>query len=289
MTALGKLTLVFVFLLAIAWFALTVVLFSTRNNWKVEAERTQKAATELANANNSVQETLRSERKANEDFERTQKANADRMKQMLDKREGDYKSLDSSYRKLLADQRKLEAAELAITAREQKLQNEIDFKNGILGKYEIELDTSARELQTAKTEREDARREENLQKRRAEQYADQVRSLSDIVAELKQSGATLKGNVRPVAPDGFRGTVERVVGNLVEFTPGSNTGLRANTKLTVYRDNPPKWIGYIQVTDQIDPDKSVGVFELPFNVKNPQAADLPRKGDLIIPATATSK
>jgi hypothetical protein len=114
--------------------------------------------------------------------------------------------------------------------------------------------------------------------------------LSEQLQDLKQSGATAKGGVaRPLAPEGFRGTVQVVAGNLVEFTPGGNTGLRANTRLIVYREAkgnvPTKFLGHITVSDQIDPDKAVGTFELSSVVKAPKAEDYPKKGDIIIAGT----
>ena len=74
-------------------------------------------------------------------------------------------------------------------------------------------------------------------------------------------------------------------GEFVEITPGGATGLQSGTKLLVKRLDPknPKFVGYLIVRDEIDPDKAACQFELPKNVTRPSADDYPQPGDVVEP------
>jgi|GEM_PF-3813401 len=291
MTALGKLAVIMVFMLSLVWFGMTVNLFSTRTNWKAEFDKSQKNYQQVEAENKMLIAKYQSERDSYDAAKGVLSADRDRLQAGLTLAQDQYRSLNESYAKKIADERALDVAQTESLALRKKLQDELDNKNLALKKYEADIDTLKRSEQIALVQRDNSTREADTQKQRAESFADQVRTLSETLQDYKQSGALVKGNARPIAPEGFRGTVQEVgkEGEYLQFTPGSNTGLRPNTKLVIYREakglQAGKFLGYVIVTEQIDPDKTIGVFERSVNVKNPKPDDYPKKGDILKPPT----
>ncbi len=291
MTAMGKLAVLMVFMLSLVWFGMTVNLFATRTNWKAEFDKSQKNYQLVETENKALIGKYQAERDSYDAAKQVLTADRDRLQAALTLAQDQYRSLNESYAKKIADERALDVAQTESLALRKKLQDELDNKNLALKKYEADIDTLKRSEQIALVQRDNSIREADTQKNRAETFADQVRKLSETLQDYKQSGALVKGNARPLAPEGFRGTVQEVgkAGEYLQFTPGSNTGLRPNTKLMIYREaqglQAGKFLGYVIVTEQIDPDKTIGVFERSVNVKNPKADDYPKKGDILKPAS----
>ena len=108
---------------------------------------------------------------------------------------------------------------------------------------------------------------------------DQAEMLANYRA---QYGELVPGSRRVLLPPTFRGTVQKVEGELVIFTPGLDAGVQKGAELTVARYGPnPTYLGTITVL-AADPKEASGRFTAPPG-KRPGPNDFPRVGDVVTP------
>lgn len=292
MTPLGKMLAIFVFLVALVWAWLTVNTFVSRTNWRAEAERAQKQASATADAHEKLRLQTEAERAAT-------KAEIESVRRDRDAAIATASSLS----KEVADLKIKIADELAKANAANPMENDKNSRQLVLQKEVDNLTASlklaqdkevrlTKDMADARIQQEQAQRDAAAEKQRAATLESQLRTKDD---KLQEALARLKAGVgegvavRPTAPDGFRGTVQKVgtTGEFVEITPGGGTGLRAGTRLTVKRYDPknPKFVGYLTVRDEIDPDKAAAQFEpLPRRGNRPLSADdFPKVGDVVEP------
>ena len=281
MTAIGKMMVIFVFLLSLVWAGLVVNTWATRTNWKAEADKQSKIAKENYDGAKSIGEQAKADRSASDAKNAALQANLDRNQQQLIEERDQYSKLYSAYdTKLKADlqnDKKTDNLMLEIT----KLQNQVDVQTANLKTMEADLNNQIRVSEKNQNEKNAAVRAANAEKQARELLVTRLQELQEKLAQLNQGG---KGNARPLPPDDFRGTVQVYSGGFVEISPGLNAGLKPGTLLTIRRTEGAKnFIGTILIGDQVDPDKAVGTWSPPYGVKVPKGDDFPKKGDEVVP------
>ena len=286
MTAIGKMMVIFVFLLSLVWAGLVVNTWATRTNWKAEADKQNKLAKENYEGAKSLSEQAKADRSASDARVAALQANVERLQQQLTEQRDQYTKLYTAYdTKLKADlesDKKVSQLMVEIT----KLQNQVDLQSANLKTMEVDLNAQIRVTESNKNQKEEAVRSANAEKQRADLLVDRLQKLEEEYAQLKQGGG--KGNLRPLPPDEFRGTVVNFEGKgtqgFIEMTPGLNAGLKPGTLLKVVRRTGNKnYIGTILIGEQVDPDRAVGTWTAPYGVKVPKGDDFPKPGDEIVP------
>ncbi len=281
MTALGKIMVVFVFLLSLVWAGLVVNTWATRTNWKAEADKQNKIAKENYEGAKALSEQAKADRSASDAKLAALQANVDRLQQQLIEQREQYTKLYAAYDTKLKADRVSDNAVTELTNDKTKLQNQVDVQSKNLIAMETDLNNQIRETEKNKNMREEAVRSANSEKQRADLLVDKLQKQAEALAAALAGG---RGNIRPLAPEDFRGTVRSYSGGFVEITPGLNAGLKKDTVLRIRRTQGNKnYIGTITIGDIVDPDKAVGTFTLPFGVKNPKADDYPKVGDEVVP------
>jgi len=290
MTPLGKMLSIFVFLLSLVWAWLTVNTFVSRTNWKVEAEKYHKAATETSTGVDAILREVEAERQAT------------KSKLLAAERDRDAAVASVATLRKEVDELKVNIdAKLAAAAaanpevnkeniRQKELQTEVGDLTGSLKSAQDRVVLLTKDTSAAKILQEQAQREADAERQRAATLEGQLRTTDD---QLKEAQTRLKAGVgegvavRPSPPEGFRGTVKAVSssGEFVEITPGGNAGLRENTKLRVIREKPPTFLGHLIVRSEINPDSAACQFVPAARPRNKplSADDLPKPGDLVRP------
>lgn len=284
MTAIGKMMVIFVFLLSLVWAGLVVNTWATRTNWKVEADKQSKLAKENYEGAKSLSEQAKADRSASDARAAALQANVERLQQQLTEQRDHYTKLYTAYdTKMRADlesDKKVSQLMVEIT----KLQNQVDLQSANLKTMEVDRNGQIRVTESNKNQKEEAVRSANAEKQRADLLVDRLQKLEEELAVAKLGG---KGNLRPLPPEDFRGTVVAFKGQgtegFIEITPGLNAGLKPGTLLNVVRKTGNKnYIGTILI-EQVDPDRATGTWRPPFGVKIPKGDDFPKPGDEIVP------
>ncbi len=278
MTVLGKMMVIFVFLLSLVWVGLVVNTWATRTNWKAEAEKQSKVAKENYEGAKSLAEQSKAERAALEAKVAAMQANVERLQlQNIEERDQKTKIYNAYEAKLKAD-RSSDAKVAELTTEIAKLQNQVDVQSTNLKTMEADLNVQVRDTEKNKNLKDEAVRSANESKERADSLTVKLQNQQD------KMGAGGAGNLRPLVPEGFRGTVTGYEAGFVQMTPGLNSGLRSGMILTVRRPKGDKnFIGTILVGDVVNPGDAVGTWTPPFGVKKPTADDYPKAGDEIVP------
>jgi len=151
-------------------------------------------------------------------------------------------------------------------------------------KAQLQAEDLAKRLTQLETEAKMSRDE--LMRARAEAVAERQRSevLMKRVDELtrklaKETGDPVKA---PTVPEGFRGTVTQVDGDLLTITPGADAGVQKGVVLEVYRSGTPsKSLGQVKILS-VNPKEAVGRFT--STTAKPAADELPKVNDILRPA-----
>jgi multidrug efflux pump subunit AcrA (membrane-fusion protein) len=288
MTPLGKMLAIFVFLLALVWAWLTVNTYVSRTNWKAESDRYQKQALATAEAHEKLKLQAEAERSGTKAETESMKRDRDAAIDTVARLRDELKLLKDEIDAKLTTAAKNNPDINKALIRQTELQTEVANLTGSLATAQDQVVALNKTTATAKLLQEQAQRDADAEKQRAATLENALRNTDDKVKELTarlKQGVGAGDAIRPTAPEGFRGTVSKVgsTGEFVEITPGGATGLRAGTKLVVKRLDPknPKFVGYLIVRDEIDPDKAAAQFVLPANVTRPSAADYPQPGDVV--------
>ncbi len=281
MTALGKMMVIFVFLLSLVWAGMVVNSWVTRTNWKAEADKQNKIAKENYEGAKSIGEQAKADRSASDAKAAALQANVDRLLQQLVEQRDQSNKLYAAYDTKLKSDRLSDTKVADQLIEITKLQNQVDLQLANLKVMEADLNSQIRLTELNQNERNAAIRAANAEKQRAELLVARITALTEELAVAKLGG---KGNARPLPPDEFRGTVLSYESGFIEISPGLNAGLKPGTMLNIVRMiGNKKYIGTILIGDQVDPDKAVGTWQPPFGVKVPKGDDFPKKGDEIVP------
>jgi transcription initiation factor IIE alpha subunit len=284
MTAFGKMLVIFVFLLSITWAGFSIVTFVTRTNWRAESNKNLA----IANDNYKGAEGIKKQEIVSNDDNRSSNAalmaEVERLKEDLKSEKAISKNVTDAYEKKLASDRKNDATIIGLQANIKSLQDQAALNDQQLKDSNTALDTMTRKAKDAEAKMEDAILEAKSFKQQSERLTTRVQEFADKLAELRQGGGTNLLTGSPPAPENFRGTVRAYKDGFVEITPGLNSGLRAGTILKIQRlEGGGKFVGYLTVGADLNPDKAVGTWTQPAGVKKPTADDLPKVGDEVVP------
>lgn len=278
MTVLGKMMVIFVFLLSLVWVGLVVNTWATRTNWKAEAEKQSKIAKENYEGAKSLAEQSKAERAALEAKVAAMQANVERLQQQNTEEHEQKNKIYSAYEAKLKGDRASDGKIVDLTTEIAKLQNQVDVQSTNLKTMEADLNAQVRDTERNKNLKDEAVRSANESKERTDSLTVKLQNQQD------KMGAGGAGNVRPLAPEGFRGTVTGYEAGFIKMTPGLNSGLKPGMTLMVRRSKGDKnFIGTILLGDIVDPADAIGTWTAPSYVKKPTGDDFPQAGDEIVP------
>ena len=281
MTALGKMMVIFVFLLSLVWAGLVINSWATRTNWKAEAEKQNKTAKDNYEGAKAIAEQAKADRSASDAKLAALQANVDRLQLQNGEVREQYNKLYSTYENKLKIDRVSDKKVDELQNDIAQLLNQVKLQSDNLKTMETDLNSQIRVTEANRNQKDEAIRSANAEKQRADLLVARLQEVQDQLAQAKVGG---KGNLRPAPPEGFRGTVTAVSKEIVEISPGLNAGLKEGMLLNVVRKAGNKnYIGTILIGQQVDPNRAVGTWTAPFSVKKPTGDDLPKVGDEIVP------
>lgn len=277
MTIVGKILLFVVLVFSLIWAGLTVNVYVTRTNWANEVKRLQdkvkesadsaayqrKQAEETLNASAARVQGLQTEvnklRATNDQLTRNV---ADAQRQLGDK--------------LTAQQQQIPPDQL-LQSNIARLQRQVDLLQGSLSTMEKQLNEATIGAEKSKADAVRAQIDRDAALKRADDLEARLLTLNDQMNDLRSPGGR-GGSSRTAAPDGFRATVTRVDGDLVEISLGANAKLQSGAVLSLFRMKPAKYLGTLTIT-RVDPYGAVGQFSPPPGVTRPGPDARPQTGD----------
>jgi hypothetical protein len=282
MNTVGKILVVLNFLFAVIVGVLLVYDFAARNKWK-EAFESLKRESEVAQQSRTT--TSRATDKILED-NKTLTADLENRTKSLKDTEDQRAALEDGY-KLQIDElnknlRDKDVTLAAAAASKQRLANEIEGLNKTIKDREVSIVKLQADIKSFQTS---ALNFESLAKARQVQNENLLEQIRDISAKLARSesgvnpdAAVIRNPNEPNPPTVLiNGKIEKVDGDLVQLSLGTDHGLNRNNTLDVYRTNPSvKYLGMIRVVDAHD-RKSVARFVVTGNQGRPQL----KEGDLV--------
>ncbi len=298
MTILGKLLAILVFILSIAWTALTVNAYVTRTNWQKQAKDAQAKAKEAADAATAMKNLLDTEREAAEEARRSVAAERDRLYDQNVQLLKDRDALMRQYNDAFGDA-KTQAAKAAIQqANIDKLQKQVDSQDQQIRDKDKQLTDMTLSSQADRVAAERSRLDADAQRQRADRLEAKVQQQASELEEYRRQVGPLRqrgpGEQGPTpTPQDFRGNVTSRDGTerdlaagrdvLVTLTPGLDAGLRPGAVLTVHRSGQGagRYLGTVTVITANAKD-AVGRFT-PAAGRRATADDLPKPGDELIP------
>lgn len=281
MTALGKMMVIFVFLLSLVWAGLVINSWATRTNWKAEAEKQNKTAKDNYEGAKALAEQAKADRSASDAKLAALQANVDRLQLQNGEVREQYNKLYSTYENKLKIDRVSDKKVDELQNDIAQLLNQVKLQSDNLKTMETDLNSQIRVTEANRNQKDEAIRSANAEKQRADLLVARLQEVQDQLAQAKVGG---KGNLRPAPPEGFRGTITAVSKEIVEISPGLNAGLKEGMLLNVVRKVGNKnYIGTILIGQQVDPNRAVGTWTAPFSVKKPTGDDFPKVGDEIVP------
>jgi hypothetical protein len=277
MTALGKVLVFFVLLLALIWTGLTVNVYATRTNWANAARDWEKKAKEAQDSAN-YQRNL---------AQQTRDASAARIASLqteVDRLQGSTATLNTQVADLQKKLGDLEAvaqqagpAAQALQANIARLQKQVDLLQGSLSTMEKSLNEATIAAEKAKGNELKATIDRDAALKRADDLETRVLALTDQLADIRSGRTGVSARLAP--PDDFRATVTKVDGDQVEINLGANAKLQKGAVLSLWRAKPQvKYLGSLTIT-LVDPFGAVGTFSPPPGVTRPAADDRPKAGD----------
>ncbi len=281
MTALGKMMVIFVFLLSLLWAGLVINSWATRTNWKAEAEKQNKIAKDNYEGAKALAEQAKADRSASDAKLAALQANVDRLQLQNGEVRDQYNKLYSTYENKLKIDRVSGKTVDELQNDIAQLLNQVKLQSDNLKTMEVDLNAQIRVTEANRNQKDEAIRSANAEKQRADLLVARLQEVQDQLAQAKLGG---KGNLRPAPPEGFRGTITAVSKDIVEISPGLNAGLKEGMLLSVVRKVGNKnYIGTLLIGQQVDPDRAVGTWTAPFSIKKPTGDDFPKVGDEIVP------
>ncbi len=273
MTALGKITAVFVFLLSLIWFGLTAVVFNTRAEWKKEATAARKEANEIATAAENLKKQIVAERASNLAQLSAAKQTIDGLKRERDDALKLVKQTNDAAGVSLDSTQKLIPTIDTLQSTVGSLQSQNEIYASQRKALDEKVDTLALNAQEALRKANDAELQSKTLSRALEDKNEQIRAIQ----EAKQGAEAASGILD------FRGDVLDVRGgDIIVFSGGLNAGVRKGMKFIVKRNAEPYYLGTLVVNIDPDTNISAGVFK-PVNPLQTTGIYAPKKGDTITP------
>lgn len=279
MTLVGKIFVVAILIMSVAYMGLSMAVYSTHRNWKevVELPRDQAVGGKALGLKFQLED---------------EKAKNDELRLQLEKLDAQLAAEESAYRQNLA---KLETERAELLKESQRMQTElaelVQQNRTLTGT----VDSTQQNLSRLVAEVEQLRNEiRTTQARRDEMFAnvvDKTDTLHDAHGELQRQQERLnqltstlgiykqKLTAAGISPDGpvdnappaVRGLVTAVrQDSLVEISLGSDDGLRVGHTVDVYRNQT--YLGRVEIV-QTAPDRAVGKILKDFRKGVVQAGD----------------
>jgi hypothetical protein len=278
MTALGKILVFVVLLLALVWNALVVNAYVTRSNWKKAFDDSQANVSKASEAANA--ERVRADRS---------REAQDAVILQLREEVARLKTTEKSLNEAVKD---AETKAAAFQAVEQKVQTRDENEKANAKKTQDQVDILQKELNSSEKSRNDALIAEQKAKNDALQSkidADSARRRADeleaklLIARDPNRGAGGVGAIRPTVDKDFRAIVKEVnAEGLVTINLGSNAKLAKGVVLSIARYKPnAKYVGTLTITS-VDPFYATGRFAAPATIAKPGPDDLPKPGDEVL-------
>ncbi|MBY0459774.1 MAG: hypothetical protein K2V38_20840 [Gemmataceae bacterium] len=292
MSWLGKILTFVVAIGAVVWAALTVNVYVARTNWKARADTYEKALAASEKNRIAEQRMWEGERAALTAQLAAERGRNDRLDEGYKTLDADRVALKNEFEKLRAPFREAGIREQVADAQRKATLTELDSVRKTNDALQDDRVNLVREREQAFRDRLKAEGDARVQQARADDNAKKVLELTDVVAQLRQTGggggtaAVLRTIDRAAPPvmDGTRGTVKSVSGNLVQINIGIDAGLEPGSRLDVYRlANGGQFLGTLVVTKSIQPKEAVAEFRPARGVPLTQlrSDELPRAGDLV--------
>lgn len=270
MTILGKIMTIFVFILSLVWFWLTVNLYATRAEWKKAYETARKEAERNAKDTDDLKEQLRRERAS---IEGRQQAADQAVKAIALQRD----QVQKNYDELLATSNKVADATAQLTpaikeydASTKKLQDQVDLLSTANSTLSKDRDAAVTAAQISANRENDAQLRASISKKALEDKTEALRRFQE-----EKQGQNVVGG----ADAKFRGEVTKVSGDIVQFSGGLNSNVRVGGVYRITRPAAPYYIGTVTVTVS-DPTVSAGNFT-PASGKKAAGDYLPKAGDVV--------
>ena len=258
MTFVGKILVVLISLFAMIFLGVSVVVFSTANNWQeaTKKERTkvadfQKKTTDLDASLKSEQATLEKAKTEYAEAVKGHLARIETLQNEIKQAQGEVTTAQGNLEKLN------ESNKVALAEAAQRRSETEQIRNQ---KSEVEKQANAFKIQ--QTELVDKIRETERQNKTLD---DNNKDLRDRVARfstlLRNAGlsddiTTVKGIMSPPSVEGEVTKVDPT-GKRVELSIGSDDGLVVGHELQLYRLKPyPQYLGKLQIM-AVDPDQAV--------------------------------
>ncbi|OWK36406.1 hypothetical protein FRUB_08969 [Fimbriiglobus ruber] len=286
---MGKMLVIMVLVLSLAWTGLVVNAFVTRTNWQAEAKKFQDKYKEAADSAVAQNKLLSDQLAASEDANRSLSAEIARRYESERRLSTEVEALQKQIGDLTAVVQKTAVAEKALQANRDALQTQVKDQSDLLKKREDELTAKTLSADQDRVDANKARLEVQSKTQQVAQLNTKILELNEQLEERRQyqGGVAPPGvlNKAVPTPAGFRGTIVTRDGTYVSFTPGIDSGLQKGAVLTVQRLTPtPRYIGKIVVM-QVDTKTGVGQFNAPRGGRLGED-DYPKPGDEIVPSVA---
>ena len=288
MTAIGKMLVFLVLLLSLVWNALVINGFAARTNWQREAKRYQAEAVAAAEAANKMKALRDAEAESADDAKRALQQERDRYYTQVAQLVAVRDTLSQQFNVAFAGKQKDAADAQKQQAMVDKLSGQVKSIDDDLKKREEQANQSEVTKNKALAAQTQAELDRDRYKAAAETNRLLAQKYQEEAAELRLSGSSGGGilGVRPpVAPERFRGTVNRVERDkgvvYVQFSPGLDAGLKPGTVLRIDRLTPAgRYVGKLTVT-LVELKAGVGTFEPAVKGAVPTPDSLPRDGDQV--------
>ena len=284
MTILGKMMVFLVLVISLVFNFLTVNAYATRTNWRAEAVKYKNDAAKAAESANSMKTLVESEQIASADAQRVLREERDRYYSQNAVLQKQLNELNGLYTQAFAAANKQATEVAALQANLNKMTRQIEDNDKMLASLTDQLNKQTLAAEQAKVEADKQRLEALGRQQQVERLSERVHEQASIIADYRaQYGEQAPGSRRVLLPETFRGTVQKVDGDLIVFTPGLDAGVQKGATLTVYRLKPePKYLGTITVL-AADQKEASGRFNPPPGTIRVRAEDRPRVGDEVKP------
>ena len=282
MTAIGKMMVFLVLVISLVFNFLTVNAYVTRTNWRTEAVKYKADAAKAVESANSMKALVESEQAAGADAQRVLREESARYYSQNATLQKQLTELTDLYNKAFTAANKQATEVAALQANIAKLTKQIEDNDKMLASLTDQLNKQTLAAEQAKVEADRQRLEAQSRQQQVERLSERLEVLREERDEYRREfGERRPGRSTPL-PEAFRGTVRRVEGDLVVFTPGLDAGVQKGAELSVARFGPePKYLGTITVL-AANPKEASGRFSPPKG-KRPGPDDFPRAGDVVTP------
>lgn len=277
MTALGKILVFVVLLLALVWNALVVNAYVTRMNWKKELDSTQANLVKASEAANVERTRADRSREAADAMILQLRDEITRLKKSESALNEAVKDAETKAAAFQQVEAATQTRDTTAKANETKTQNQVDVLQKELDKSEKEKNDALIAEQKAKNDALQSKIDAESARRRADELEARLLVLRD-----PNRGAGGVGSIKPQADKDFRAQVKAVNGNDVTINLGSNAKVQKGMVLSIARYEPKgKFVGTLTITS-VDPFYATGRFTPPATIARPGADDMPKPGDTVL-------